>query len=61
MVCALLGPGLTWSKTQEELLRAIELAEKAGNHDAAEHIRIILARRNLVMFETPVQRLDSAR
>lgn len=46
MVCALLGPGLTWSKTQEELLRAIELAEKAGNHDAAEHIRIILARRN---------------
>jgi hypothetical protein len=47
----LLGPGLHWGKTQEQLKAAIEKAEKAGKHDAANHIRIILRMRNVVRFE----------
>ena len=47
----LLGPGLHWSRTQDELLRAIERARADGQHDAAEHIQIILEMRNFVMCE----------
>lgn len=47
----LLGPGLHWFKPQEVFLRAIERAEREGQHDAAHHIRIILANRNRVMME----------
>lgn len=47
----LLGRGLHWDKSQEELMRAIELARADCQFDAAEHIRIILARRNMVHAE----------
>jgi DUF438 domain-containing protein len=33
------------------LLRAIQTAEKDEQPDAADHLRMILERRNLVMFE----------
>lgn len=47
----LLGSGLHWGKTQEELRAAIAQAERDGMHHAAEHLRIILRLRNKVMME----------
>jgi hypothetical protein len=47
----LLGRGLHWDKSQEELMQAIEQARADCQFDAAEHIRIILARRNIVQVE----------
>lgn len=46
----LLGPGLQWAKTQEELETAIRTAEQLGQPAAADHIRIILERRNRVCW-----------
>ena len=48
---AIIGPGLHWSKSQAELQRAIAQAERDGRADAADHLRIILERRNLVNME----------
>ena len=50
-ILRLLGPGLHWSKSQAELQRAIAQAERDGRADAADHLRIILERRNLVHME----------
>lgn len=47
----LLGSGLHWGKTQEELQAAIAQAERDNMPKAAEHIRIILRLRNRVMME----------
>lgn len=47
----LLGPGLHWGKTQKELVDAIDRAHADNELDAAEHLRIILKRRNAVMME----------
>ena len=47
----MLGPGLHWSRTQEQYRAAIARAEADGQHEAAEHIRIILQLRNAVMME----------
>lgn len=44
----ILGPGLHWNRTKEELEIAIKKAEKDGKRDAADHIRIILGLRNTV-------------
>ena len=52
----LLGPGLHWGRTQEELLTAIETARAAGKHTAAAHIEIILDMRNHVMCEEKTPR-----
>lgn len=52
----LLGPGLHWGRTQEELHSAIERARAEGQHDAAEHIEIILGLRNFVMCEEETPR-----
>lgn len=49
---SILGPGLHWERTQQELLKAIAKADREGQHDAAEHIRIILRLRNRVLMET---------
>lgn len=46
----LLGPGLHWNRTREELVRAIERAEQDGQADAAGHLRIILESRDRVVF-----------
>jgi hypothetical protein len=46
-----LGPGLHWGRTQEQYRAAIARAEADGQHEAAEHIRIILQLRNAVMME----------
>lgn len=46
-----IGPGLHWGKSQKVLLEAIDRAHTDGKHDAAEHLRIILAQRNAVMNE----------
>lgn len=48
---SLLGPGLHWGKSQEELRAAIRQAQLDNRPEAAEHIRIILDMRNEVMFE----------
>jgi hypothetical protein len=58
---SLLGPGLHWDRTQPQLLAAIAQADKDGQPDAAEHIRIILRLRNRVLMdveqkETPPER-----
>ena len=50
-ICKLLGPGLLWSKTKEQLADAITLAEKDGQHAAADHLRGMLELRNKVMFD----------
>jgi hypothetical protein len=52
----LLGPGSHWGRTQQELLDAIAQAEADNMTAAAGHIRIILALRNKVLFETPAQK-----
>ena len=52
----LLCPGLHWGRTQDELLAAIDRARAEGQHDAAEHIEIILEMRNYVMCEEKAPR-----
>jgi len=47
----LLGPGLHWSKSQAHFRQAVRRAEAEGQHEAAEHIRIIWELRNKVMME----------
>lgn len=47
----LIGPGMLWGKTKEELQAAIKTAEAAGQTVAAEHLKRMLARRNEVMFD----------
>jgi hypothetical protein len=53
---SLLGPGLHWSRSQEELLAAIDRARADGERDAAEHLEIILDLRNYVMCEEKTPR-----
>lgn len=48
----LLGPGLHWGRSKEELRAAIAQAEKDNMPEAADHIRIILELRNRVMVDT---------
>lgn len=50
-IASILGPGLHWSRTPEELRRAIARAEHENRHDAAHHLRIILDLRNRVAFD----------
>lgn len=45
---SLLGVGLHWGRSREELEAAIVKAEKEGQPMAAEHLRIILAMRDAV-------------
>ncbi len=52
----LLGPGLHWGRTQDELIAAIEKARVDGQTEAAEHIEIILEMRNFVMCEEKTPR-----
>lgn len=52
----LLGPGLHWGRTQDELNAAIDRARAEGQHDAAEHLEIILDMRNYVMCEEKTPR-----
>ena len=47
----LLGPGLHWGRTRAELLAAIGRAEQDKQHEAAEHLRIILRLRDDVMMD----------
>lgn len=51
LIRQLLGPGLHWGRTQAELRAAIAEAERLGEADAAEHLRIILQLRNAVRME----------
>lgn len=50
-IVELLGPGLHWGRSQAELQRAIDRARAEGQHEAAEHLEIILGLRNTVMME----------
>ena len=52
VVQELLGPGLHWGKSAEHIQDCIREAEFRGERAAAEHLRIILKRRNEVQFET---------
>lgn len=52
----ILGPGLHWGRTQDELNAAIDRARADGEHEAAEHIEIILDMRNFVMCEEKTPR-----
>lgn len=61
LVRELLGPGLHWGKSIHQLQAAIQEAERRGNPDAAEHIRVILALRNRVMCERVTQPVDQPR
>lgn len=55
---SLLGPGLHWGRTQAELLNAIDQARADQQHDAAEHLEIILDLRNFVMCEEKTPRTE---
>ena len=50
-ILKLLGPGLHWSKTQEQLQTAIARAEADNRPEAAAHLRIILKMRNVVHMD----------
>lgn len=52
----LLGPGLHWGRSQEQLFDAIDRARADGQHEAAEHLEIILEMRNRVMCEEKTPR-----
>jgi hypothetical protein len=52
----LLGPGLHWSRTQEELRAAIARAEQLNRPDVVAHLRIILELRNAVMMDPAPQK-----
>ena len=52
----LLGPGLHWGRSQQELNTAIQRARADGQHEAAEHLEIILGLRNVVMMEEKTPR-----
>jgi len=54
LIVDLLGPGLTWQKSQQEFHQAIAKAEAMNRPDAAEHLRGMLKLRNQVMFEKPI-------
>lgn len=58
LIRSLLGPGLHWGKSKEYLEEAAREAEKLNNHDAAEHIRVILRLRNRVMCEPDKKKTD---
>lgn len=47
----LLGPGLHWGRTQQELMSAIRRAREDNEQEAAEHLEIIWELRNYVMCE----------
>lgn len=53
LILQLIGPGLHWPKSQAELRAAAAEARRRGREDVAQHIEIILERRNVVMFEPP--------
>jgi hypothetical protein len=53
MILKLLGPGLHWGKSQDEFLEAIDEARRRDRKDVAQHLEIMLERRNAVMFESP--------
>lgn len=55
---SLLGPGLHWGRSQEELFAAIDRARAENQHDAAEHLEIILDLRNYVMCEEKTPRAE---
>ena len=48
---AILGPGLHWTRSVQELQEAIKRAELDGQAAAADHLRIILDTRNKVAFD----------
>lgn len=48
---SLLGAGLHWRKSREELAAAIAQADKDEQFAAAAHLRIILKLRNAVMAD----------
>lgn len=52
----LLGPGLHWGRTQQELLAAIDRARADREFAAAEHIELILEMRNRVCVERPLKK-----
>ena len=54
----LLGPGLHWGKSREELERAIVQAREDKVPDAAEHLEIILELRNEVVCEEKTPRIE---
>lgn len=58
---SLLGPGLHWDRTQPELLKAIARADREGQPDAAEHIRIILRLRNRVLMDVEQKEIPPKR
>lgn len=55
-ILQLLGPGLHWGRTHEELRAAIDRARADGQEEAAEHLEIILELRDFVMCEEKTPR-----
>lgn len=53
---SLLGPGLHWSKSRSTLQKAIDRAERDGQHAAADHLRIILEQIEIVDFVLPEEK-----
>jgi len=53
LILELVGPGIHYNKPRRVFLEAIEEARRRKRDDAAEHIRIMLALRDKVMFDQP--------
>jgi len=52
-ILELLGPGLHYSKPRQVYLDAIKEAQLRQNENVVEHLKIMLARRDDVSFDTP--------
>lgn len=48
----LLGPGVNWDHSQEKFAAAIERAQRDNRQDAAQHLQMLLERRNVVWCES---------
>ena len=55
-IWSLLGPGLHWTRSREDLLAAIQRARSDRQEDAAQHIEFILELRDRVHLDTPEEK-----
>jgi hypothetical protein len=56
-ITRILGPGLLWGRSRDQLLHAIEQARRDGQEDAAGHLERMLRSRDLVCFDAPPRQM----
>lgn len=53
-IASIIGHRSLWGRSRDEMIHAIERAERDGQTDAAGHLRIMLRRRDEVCFDVPL-------